>query len=89
MTRDKVIECAKDWLTLLTQAEKWLSYEPIYFEGKIEHQHVLNACVDLAYLRTKEALAEYTKEREAKFAAHERMLDTIEATLQESIKNGL
>ena len=89
MTRDQVIECAKDWLTLLTQAEKWLSYEPNYFEGTIERQHVLNASVDLAYLRTKEALAEYTKEREAKFAAHQRMLDTIEATLQESIKDGL
>jgi hypothetical protein len=89
MTRDQVIECAKDWLTLLTQAEKWLSYEPNYFEGTIERQDVLNACVDLAFNRARDALEAYTKDRMAQFEAHERMLDTIEQTLQESIKDGL
>ena len=88
MTRDKVIECAKDWIGLLNGVSKWTHQRGDFPEDR-ERQDVMMACVDLAYLRTKEALAEYTKEREAKFAAHERMLDTIEATLQESIKNGL
>ena len=50
---------------------------------------VLGACIDLAFNRTKEALIAYTKEREAEFAAHERMLDTIEQTLKEGIKDGV
>ena len=89
MTRDKVIEYAIKWMTLEDKATDQANY----FFGKRfdcdERQDVLNACADLAFVATKEALAEYTKEREAKFAAHERMLDTIEATLQESIKDGL
>jgi hypothetical protein len=89
MTRDQVIECAKDWLTLLTQVEKCIVFEPNHLEGTIERQDVLNACVELAFNRTRDALEAYTKDRMAQFEAHERMLDTIEQTLQESIKDGL
>ena len=89
MTRDKVIEYAKDWLYILAEAQKWVHFNTTDWAENTERQDVLNACVDLSFNKTKEALAEYTKEREAKFAAHERMLDTIEKTLQESIKDGL
>lgn len=53
----------------------------------LERSTVLQACLDLAYLKAKDALAEYAKEREKQFAAHERMLDTIEETLQEKLKD--
>lgn len=84
MTRDTVIEYAKDWLTILAEAQKWARLRHDDF-GDQERVDVMNACVDLAFLRTKEALSEYVKEREAKFAAHERMLESIEAALQERL----
>lgn len=87
MTRDQVIEHAKDWLAIMAEAQKWLQYNPHLFEGTQERQDVLNACVDLAYLRTKEALTAYAKEREEKFAAHDRMLETIEQTLKGELSN--
>lgn len=87
MTRDKVIECAKDFVEL---NHRWFhGPTPNWWPDDHDNFDVMQACIDLAYQRTKEALIEYTKEREAKFAAHERMLDTIEATLQESIKDVL
>ena len=85
MNRDKVIEYAKDWAELM---EKWSPFQFELNEDGQERKDVMLACMDLAYNRTKEALIAYTKEREAEFAAHERMLDTIEQTLKEGIKDG-
>ena len=85
MTRDKVIEAAKDWASLCffkTNAKPSSLYEH-------EHKDVLNACIDLAYSKTKEALVTYAKEREKQFAEHDRMLDSIEAALQQEFKNGV
>ena len=82
-TREHVIECAKDWMDLMAEATKWLQYNPDLFEGTRERQDVLNACVDLAYGRTREALVAYSAMREAEVRAHERMLAVIEETLQE------
>lgn len=86
MTRDQVIDCAKDWMSLLSEAQRWLSFNPDLLEGTQDRQDVLNACVNLAFNRTKEALVAYAKDREKSFADHDRMLDTIEATLQEALK---
>lgn len=83
MTRDQVIEHAKDWLALDLETQRWIQFNLT----EHERRDVLSACVDLAFNRTKESLIAYTREREAQFAAHERMLDTIEATLQENIKD--
>jgi len=82
-TREHVIECAKDWMGLVSEATKWGQYNPDLFEGTRERMDVLNACVDLAYSRTREALVAYSAMREAEVRAHERMLATIEETLQE------
>lgn len=89
MTRDQVIEYAKDWMDLEIRASDQSNYFFAKRRDYEDRQDVLNACADLAFNRTKEALIEYAKEREAKFAAHERMLDTIEQTLQENIKDGV
>ena len=86
MTRDQVIECAKDWM-LLARCEPWSVMRPEVTGVEGEQHDVLKACVDLAYLRTKEALVAYTKEREEKFAAHDRMLETIEQTLKGELSN--
>jgi hypothetical protein len=86
MTRDQVIEYAKDWAHLM---DKWAPYEfDMHIDGD-ERIEVMRACIDLAYNRTKEALIAYAGEREAEIAAHERMLETIEATLQEGLKDGI
>lgn len=79
MTKDQVIEYAKDWVYLCAKARN------IEFCD----EDVLNACIDLAYFRTREALIAYTKEREEHFAAHDRLLDSIEATLQQEFRNGV
>lgn len=84
-TREHVIECAKDWMAIMAEAQKWLQYNPHLFEGTQERQDVLNACVDLAYTRTKEALVAYSVARDEEIKAHERMLATIEETLQEGV----
>lgn len=80
MTRDQVIEYAKDWVYFLDV--------DCVFQDQ-EKTDVLCACIDLAYNRTKEALIAYTKEREEHFAAHDRLLDSIEATLQQEFRNGV
>ena len=89
MTRDQVIECAKDWAVLLNNRAVDICTHKINMDwnDEIREQNdVMNACIDLAFNRTKEALVAYAKDREKKFEAHDRMLDTIEATLQESLK---
>lgn len=90
MTRDQVIECAKDWVNLLNCRSVDICSHKIQmgWNDTIREQNdVLNACIDLAFNRTKEALIAYAKERESEISAHERMLETIEATLQEGIKD--
>ena len=86
-TREHVIECAKDWMGLVSEETKWGQYNPDLFEGTRERMDVLNACVDLAYARTREALVSYSAVREAEVRAHERMLATIEETLQGGTKS--
>lgn len=86
MNRDQVIECAKDWVALM---DKWGSFTFDLHDDGHERMDVMRACIDLAYNRTKEALIAYVKEREEAFAAHDRMLETIEATLQGEINNGI
>ena len=89
MTRDQVSECAKDWAALLNNRAVDICTHKIVMDwnDEIREQNdVMNACIDLAFNRTKEALVAYAKDREKKFEAHDRMLDTIEATLQESLK---
>lgn len=88
MTRDQVIECAKDWM-LLAKCEPWSVMRPEMTGIEGEQHDVLKACVDLAYFRTREALAAYVKERERQFAEHDRLLDSIEATLQQEFRNGI
>lgn len=88
MTRDQVIEAAKDWHFLTTN----INYDPTVLhpdKAIQEARDVHSACVDLAYNRTKEALVAYAKEREKQFAEHDRMLDSIEAALQQEFKNGV
>ena len=80
MTRDQVIEAAKDWVALM-------DYK--YIRDDQEKHDVLFACLDLAFNKTKEALVAYAKEREKQFAEHDRMLDSIEAALQQEFKNGV
>ena len=80
MTRDQVIEAAKDWVTLRNVK---------FIREYQEEFDVHSACVDLAYNKTKEALTAYAKEREKQFAEHDRMLDSIEAALQQEFKNGV
>ena len=81
-TREHVIECAKDWMGLLNGVSKWTHQRGDFSEDR-ERQDVMMACVDLAYGRTREALVAYSAVREAEVRAHERMLATIEETLQE------
>ena len=81
-TREHVIECAKDWMGLISVATKWGEHNPDWLQGTRERMDVLNACVDLAYARTREALVSYSAVREAEVRAHERMLTVIEETLQ-------
>ena len=80
MRRDQVIEAAKDWVALM-------DYK--YIRDDQEKHDVLFACLDLAFNKTKEALVAYAKEREKQFAEHDRMLDSIEAALQQEFKNGV
>ena len=93
MTRDQVIECAKDWAELIAAISKWDNVGCPFYDTDTgamdEKQMVMAAALDLAFNRTKEALIAYTKEREEAFAAHDRMLETIEATLQGEINNGI
>ena len=84
-TREHVIECAKDWIGLIAEANRLVQYKPEQNENTRKQMDVLNACVDLAYGRTKEALVAYTTMRESEIRAHERMLATIEETLQEGV----
>lgn len=88
MTRDQVIEAAKDWILLL-KCEPWSVMRPEINGTEGEQHDVLKACVDLAYNRTKEKLVSYAKNREKQFAEHDRMLDSIEAALQQEFKNGV
>ena len=81
MTRDQVIEAAKDWMAIMPNYSN--------FMGSQEECDVLNACMNLAFNKTKEALTAYAKEREKQFAEHDRMLDSIEAALQQEFKNGV
>ena len=81
MTRDQVIEAAKDWVSLI--------HDNFRHETDREWIDVYNACLDLAFNRTKDALVAYAKEREKQFAEHDRMLDSIEAALQQEFKNGV
>lgn len=89
MNADKVIEYAKDWLYVLAEAQKWVHFNTTDWAENTERQDILNACVDLAFNRTKEAMLEYVKEREAMYEAHDRMLEAIEQTLQENIKDAI
>ena len=83
MTRDQVIEAAKDWVELM-------NYKFVGKESRHrEEMDVLFACLDLAFNKTKEAMVAYAKEREKQFAEHDRMLDSIEAALQQEFKNGV
>ena len=43
---------------------------------------VYDTIVQLAFNRTKDALLKYVKERENKFAAHDRMLEDIEELIK-------
>ena len=88
MTRDQVIEAAKDWHFLISN----MNYDPLVPHPNVKIQEardVHKACVDLAFNKTKEALTAYAKEREKQFAEHDRMLDSIEAALQQEFKNGV
>ena len=95
MTRDQVIQHTKEWLDLWNSFQtvasehqrEWPTLEQWKREQFQDAQDLAGPVMSLAYNRAKEALVEYTKEREAMFAAHDRMLETIEATLQESIKD--
>ena len=95
-TRDEVITLTKEWLDLWSGfsvlAHDFRSRGIIMDEWEKqqfqEAQDVMGPVVSLAYNRAKEALIAYTKEREEVFAAHDRMLETIEQTLQEEINNG-
>jgi hypothetical protein len=93
MTRDQVIEYAKDWAGLIAAISKWDNVGYPFYDTDTgamdERQMVMAAALDLAFNRTKEALVAYANEREAEIAAHERMLETIEATLQEGLKDGI
>lgn len=91
MTRNQVLEAAKEWSELMQGAVNWHRIpQPFWDDDQmLERQTVMQACLDLAYLRTKEALTEYTKEREEQFAAHDRMLATIEETLKGDLKDGI
>jgi len=84
-TREHVIECAMNWVGLYAEANRLAQYNPDLNESTRERMDVLNACVDLAYGQTKEALVAYTTMRESEIRAHERMLATIEETLQEGV----
>ena len=86
MTRDQVIEYAKDWAYLL---DKWSNTGFTSNWHDEEKTDVMRAVLDLAYNRTKEALVNYAKEREEHFAAHDRLLDSIEATLRQEFRNGV
>lgn len=85
--RDQVIRYAKDWLYMLAEAQKWAHFKSDTYGDLIERQDVMNACLDLAYNRAKEALVAYAKHREKLFAKHDEMLDTIEELLQEKVKD--
>ena len=50
-------------------------------------QDVVGPVISLAFNRAREALAEYSSQRAEEVAAHDRMLETIEQTLQESLKD--
>ena len=77
-TRDQVIEYAKDWV-ILRNTSKCFEGE---FESITEMHDVYDTVVQLAFNRTKDALLEYVKERENKFAAHDRMLEDIEELIK-------
>lgn len=95
MTRDQVIQHTKEWLDLWHSLKsvtddfegRWSDMEQWEKDQFQDAQDLAGPVVSLAFNRAREALAEYTKEREAMFAAHDRMLETIEATLQEFIKD--
>ena len=87
MNADNVIEYAKDWIILVKERQSQAMNLGNDFDELIERQDILNACVDLAFNRTKEAMLEYVTEREVMHEAHDRMLETIEQTLQEKIKD--
>ena len=91
MTRDQVLECANEWSTLMNGAVNWYSIPQPFWDDEqmLERSTVLQACLDLAFNKTKEALVAYAKEREKQFAEHDRMLDSIEAALQQEFKNGV
>ena len=92
--RDKVIALTNEWLDLWqkfsdvakdfkdgTWAEDWQK------EQFMDAQDVVGPVISLAYNRAREALAEYGRQRAEETAAHDRMLETIEQTLQESLKD--
>lgn len=90
MTKDKVIEYAKDWVHLLNYRAVDICTHKIQMSWNEEVQEqvdVLNAVIDLAFTRTKEALIEYAKYKEQEFKKHDTMLDTIEELLQEKVKD--
>ena len=51
-----------------------------------ERWDLANAGVEMAYNRAKEALQHYVDERTKHFEDHERILETIEETLKEKVK---
>ena len=80
--RDQVIRYAMEWLKM-SNFSRNMTFHAEY----MEREDVLNACIDLAYNRAKEALVAYAKHREKLFAKHDEMLDTIEELLQEKVKD--
>lgn len=95
-TRDEVITLTKEWLDLWHSLKsvnddfesRWAVMEQWEKDQLQDAQDVVGPVISLAYNRAKEALIAYTKEREEVFAAHDRMLETIEQTLQGEINNG-
>jgi hypothetical protein len=80
---DMAINLIKEWLTM---SHFMKSVFPD-LEEYPERWEVANAGVELAYLRARDALGDYVKERTKAFEDHDRILETIEETLQEKIKD--
>jgi hypothetical protein len=94
MDRDKVIALTNEWLDLWQKCSEiskdfingpWV--ENWQKEQFMDAQDVMGPVISLAYNRAREALAEYGRQRAEETAAHDRMLETIEQTLQENLKD--
>ena len=88
MTRDQVIDHTKDWMALRSWVEHFANFfnKTDFTQEEID---VITAVASLSFNRAKESLMAYAKEREKQFAEHDRMLDSIEAALQQEFRNGV